>query len=147
MDLVKWTLAKRHSPWRNPMGVTRNELYTRCLTWEGNETRQNGVLKGMPPSVPFLSPTLPPPRPFPPRHRFCPLLLLTLFPIAENVYDAPLGFRLRNPVDVPTRACILDKMLRAFTYITSNVERPDIYRDTWIKWIKLASQKWHTLFM
>lgn len=31
-DLVKWTLAERHSPWRNPMGVTRNELYTRCLT-------------------------------------------------------------------------------------------------------------------
>lgn len=50
-------------------------------------------------------------------------------------------------MDVPTRACIQNKMLRAFTYITSNVERPDIYRDTGIKWIKLASQKWHALFM
>lgn len=63
------------------------------------------------------------------RHRSCPLLLLTLFPIAENVYDAPLEFRPKNPMDVPPRACNLDKMLRAFTYITSNVERPDIYRD------------------
>lgn len=50
-------------------------------------------------------------------------------------------------MDLPTRECIRDKMLRAFTYITSNVERPDIYRDTGIKWIKLASQKWRTLFM
>lgn len=58
-DLVKWTLAERHSPWRNPMGATRNELYTRCLTWEGNQTRQNGTLKGMLPSVPSFPP-LPP---------------------------------------------------------------------------------------
>jgi len=102
----------------------------------------------MPPYVLFLSSTLPPFALFLPHHRFCPLLLLTLFPIAKNVYDAPLGFRSENPVDVPT--CILDKMLRAFTYIILRRMWSDwiyIYRDTGIKWIKLTSQKWRMLFM
>lgn len=65
----------------------------------------------MPPPVPFLSPNLSPPGRSPLVAPVPALLLLTLFPIAENVYDAPLGFRPRNPVDVPTRTCILDKTL------------------------------------
>lgn len=42
---------------------------------------------------------------FPPRHWSCPLLLLTLFPIAETVYDASLlGFARKNPMNADARA-------------------------------------------
>lgn len=41
-------------------------------------------------------------------------------------------------MDVPTRACILDKMLRAFTYITSNVERLDICISGYVNKISIT---------